>query len=314
MTSAEIEGVTDLVRRPAVDVAQTDHGRLRRGQGVDRLGDLRARLGREQPLLGQVARADRTSGRDCARRPRAGSDRGRRRLGHTGRIVERGERQDPSFALGTGLCRVDEDPKDPRLEGRTSLEAVEGAEHAHPGLADHFLGDRAVRGRRCARREAARRSTRARSAAKAASSPARSAATSSRSDGSVGALRYPRLKPRAGLWIEQVRLARPRPERDPRAPLRRQLRLDPCDELRLLTAELGRREDVGVRSDLLDDLDGRRRSRPTRPRATRAAARRRRRHRAGRGRPGAAPRRRRRARPNRSCQVGTSRGSSPVSR
>src|SRR5262249_38478415 len=69
-----------------------------------------------------------------------------------------------------------------------------------------------------------------------------------------------RLQPLARGRVEEVRLVRPRSERDVISPPRHVPRPGPGDELQLLAADLGDTEDVGVRAELLDDLDARRHS------------------------------------------------------
>ena len=142
----QLERVTDLVARPALDVAQRDDGSLARRQRLDGALDHLARLGRDQPVLGQLARRRRPSAgivRMVVGEEAVGVD---RRLGHAGWIVQRRERDAAALSLRAGLRGVDEDPEDPRLERRAALEAVERAEHAQPRLLDDFLGHRPGRG------------------------------------------------------------------------------------------------------------------------------------------------------------------------
>src|SRR5213078_155744 len=61
--------------------------------------------------------------------------------------------------------------------------------------------------------------------------------------------------PRSGIRVEEVRLLRPRPQVDALASLWRMPALGAGDELDRLAADLGDAEDVGVRADLLDELD-----------------------------------------------------------
>ena len=138
---AEVERVTDLLRRPALDVAQGDHGTLARRQRLDRPRDQLARLRREDALLRQLARRRRPAAR--MQRVVLGQEAIRvdRGLRHAARLVQRRERQRPALALRPCLRGVDEDAEHPRLQRGAALEAVEAPEHAEPGLLHYLLGN-----------------------------------------------------------------------------------------------------------------------------------------------------------------------------
>ena len=59
----ELESVTAPFGAPPLDVAQRDHGTLRRGQALDRVGDDAAELAREQGRLRERPRCRLAPGR-----------------------------------------------------------------------------------------------------------------------------------------------------------------------------------------------------------------------------------------------------------
>src|SRR5205085_8147731 len=109
-----LQRVTDLFGRPALDVAQADHGALRRRQLPDRALDHGAGLAGEQALLRRPRLRVRAPVARPARVVRAAEavrvDGG---LWHAGGVAERRKRKGPSLALRTRLRDVREDPEDP---------------------------------------------------------------------------------------------------------------------------------------------------------------------------------------------------------
>ena len=112
------------------------------GQLLDRLVDLRHRLGRERDLLGAAApRADRRG--PVARARLGGADEA---LGIHRRPVlvvahERRERRRARLAHATGAGEVHHDAKEVGAQRRAALERVEPAQEAEPGFLGDVLGD-----------------------------------------------------------------------------------------------------------------------------------------------------------------------------
>src|SRR5215208_5223175 len=113
---AQREGVTNLLAAPPFDIAERDHGALRRRKLRDRILDHAARLAREQPLLGEAA-----GRRAPVARPRL--VRASEAIGIDRAVVglERRERQCPPLAHAACLRTVREDPEEPRLQRRAAL-------------------------------------------------------------------------------------------------------------------------------------------------------------------------------------------------
>src|SRR6266508_6779074 len=130
----KVERVTDLVRAPALDVAEGDHLALDVGQRIDGPVDHGARLGGEKLVLGAppllwrrrpvappaVLRATEALGRD--RRPRV-----LHLFAH-----ERRERHRAALPNAAGLREVRDDAEEPGAQRRATLEAVDAAEDAEP--------------------------------------------------------------------------------------------------------------------------------------------------------------------------------------
>ncbi len=110
---------------PAVDVAERDHVALRGAEARDRRAELADGLLPDQLLVGRQGRAARLGELDDAGR-------------------DAGERERPALAPRVRGGRVDQDPEDPRLEGRAALEAADRADDRGPGLLDGLLCDGAA--------------------------------------------------------------------------------------------------------------------------------------------------------------------------
>ena len=135
--------VTDLLRAAAHDVAHGDHGALRRPAASRSPASMTPRVSCEsRRCSGTRPRAPGTmpTRREGDRR-RPGSARGDRRL-----LVRRRPRAPRTARCGPRARRaswpVGEDPEDPRLQRRATLEAVDPAQHADPRLLHDLLGDR----------------------------------------------------------------------------------------------------------------------------------------------------------------------------
>jgi hypothetical protein len=139
---AELERVTDLVRRPALDVAQCQHRTLHWGQRRDRVEDQLPGLHGEQVVLGRIPAPWR--GRPMAGRVPLVGPQEAIRIDHWPAVrrlfaAERGERNRPTLTCRAGLGRVGEDPENPRPQRRATLEAAHSAQNADPGLLEHIL-------------------------------------------------------------------------------------------------------------------------------------------------------------------------------
>ena len=154
MVSVSVRCVTDLFGAPPLDVPQRDHRALRRRQRGDRPLDHVARLGGEQPLLGEARRR---------RRPVPGPvvvgavEAVGSTAGSSASSDENGS--DRPSRMPARLGAVREDAEQPRLQRRAPLEAVDALEDGEPGLLRDLLGDRLVSTRTCARRARASRGT-----------------------------------------------------------------------------------------------------------------------------------------------------------
>src|SRR6059058_2050424 len=128
---AELEQLADIVRLPALDVAEDDHVALFRRQLFDRGFQRVERLASAEMLFGQLVPAGRRA-RPVARPARVllveetvRVDRGLVVVGVAG--WQRRERHGPALALPAGLRGVREDAEDPGLQGGALLEAMDAA-------------------------------------------------------------------------------------------------------------------------------------------------------------------------------------------
>ena len=138
-TSSEVQ---PLMSRSAIT------SRWRGGQGGDRL---------EQHLAGGVGREPLVRRAPVDRRPGPGARAARRgvpwkRSGGTAgssrpssvAATQQREREGPALAFATGASGVQQDRRDPGLERRAPLEAVDPVEHREPRLLHDLLGHRAA--------------------------------------------------------------------------------------------------------------------------------------------------------------------------
>src|SRR3954453_2906638 len=125
----ELQGLADLLGRPALEVAQDDDLLLARRKPADGSVDVFERLARQQPLLGQrvpVGRKSRPSARILAVRALE-------TLGGDPRLVvalgrERREGHAPSLFDGSRARAVGEDAEHPGAQTRAALEARQGTQ------------------------------------------------------------------------------------------------------------------------------------------------------------------------------------------
>src|SRR4051794_39338539 len=114
---ADVEGVADLLRRPALDVAQDDDLALARGQCVDGRANAVDRLAADQALVGTALPVARCGGPV----PGPAAVPGRQEALRVDRILVRvraadaRERGAAGLALAAGLRAVGQDAEQPRL-------------------------------------------------------------------------------------------------------------------------------------------------------------------------------------------------------
>ena len=145
VAGGELERLRDLLRLPALDVAQDDDLLLARRQLGDRGADLLQRLGRQQLLVGHprpAVRRDRPAARVARVARRAEAVRVDRGLVLVLRR-ERGHRHAARLPLPARTRAVGDDPQDPGLQARAALEAVQPLQDAEPGLLHDLFGHRA---------------------------------------------------------------------------------------------------------------------------------------------------------------------------
>ena len=146
---AELERRADLLRVPALDVAQDDDLLLARRQLGDRGPHLLERLAGQQPLLRAGALCGGIAPAAGVQRVvgAAGSGPGRRRA----RPRASGASEDSgtlrALPFPARARAVGDDAQDPGLQAGAALEAVQALEDAEPRLLDDLLGDGAACGR-----------------------------------------------------------------------------------------------------------------------------------------------------------------------
>src|SRR5918992_5247724 len=145
---ADLQQLADLVCAPADEVPQGDDGTLRRRQRGNRPLDDFDRLAQERALLRELTPALRR------RRPVVGPARagaveasaidGELCCGDL-LVAQCREGDAPALRGGARLRPVREIPKEPRLEGRAPLEALDANENSEPRLLHDLLRDRPAR-------------------------------------------------------------------------------------------------------------------------------------------------------------------------
>src|SRR3954452_17655836 len=138
----QLEQLADLLGVEALDVAQRQHRLLGRRKRGDRRAQVLARLERREPALGILPRPRRR--RPVPRPGVALALEAVRRNG--GPLVagarKRRERHRAPLTHAAGLGLIGEDVKQPRLERRALLKAIERADDRKPRLLHDVLGDR----------------------------------------------------------------------------------------------------------------------------------------------------------------------------
>src|SRR5215831_16267357 len=139
----EIEGVTNLVRAQAFEVAKRQHRALRRRKPFDRSTDDFQGLRGEESVLRNTCPADRWHG-PVSREALVGSEETVRRDARL-IVCKRGKRCAACLANTARLRGVGNDAEKPRLERRAALEAVNSFEDAKPCFLDDLFGNSAAR-------------------------------------------------------------------------------------------------------------------------------------------------------------------------
>jgi hypothetical protein len=139
----EVQGITDLLRRPPQGVPEPDHLGLHRREARDLFVDDVERLLPKKAILRDASPIV-MHRRPSAARLTLGLVESRRIEDGGVQVVagEGGERKAPPFTLPTCLRDVREDPEDPGPQGGSAFEALESPKDSHPGLLYHLFGHR----------------------------------------------------------------------------------------------------------------------------------------------------------------------------